>query len=102
MPDGFADQFRFGEPRPLAVLGLEDRASAGDSDADSELSDIFAAELEDSRSRFKKLPDPSGPYPFRMRLGDVIGRANVRSIQDAGTLVFHTVGDTGQRSHGAE
>jgi hypothetical protein len=91
--------FRFGELRPQAVraLGLA-LESVG---AQAEFTAILSAELEDARSRFKKLPEPSGPYPFRMRLGDVIGGAAERAIVANNKLVFHSVGDTGQHGHGA-
>src|SRR3954447_3566705 len=91
--------FRFGELRPQAVraLGL----ALENVGAQSEFAAIAAAELQDARSRFKKLPAPSGPYPFRIRLGDVIGTAAERAIVTNGQLVFHSVGDTGQHGHGA-
>lgn len=91
--------FRFGELRPQAVraLGL----ALENVGAQTEFTAILSAELEDARSRFKKLPEPSGPYPFRMRLGDVIGGAAERAIVASNQLVFHSVGDTGQHGHGA-
>lgn len=44
---------------------------------------------------FQPLPAPSGAPPFRLDLATVIGAAAVKAIEDLGTLVFHTVGDSG-------
>jgi hypothetical protein len=41
---------------------------------------------------FQPLPQPSGPAPYRLKLSDVI---QTGSIEQAGKIVFHTVGDTG-------
>jgi acid phosphatase type 7 len=41
------------------------------------------------------LPKPIGAPPFRLDLADVIGKPSAKAIEDSGTLVFHTVGDTG-------
>lgn len=49
---------------------------------------------------FRDLPAPTGPFPFRMDLGGVIGPAAIAEIAAAGKMVFHTVGDTGQKNHG--
>jgi len=51
---------------------------------------------------FEPLPPPTGSYPFRLDLEDVLGRPAATRIAQAGKLVFHCVGDTGNRSHGAE
>ena len=51
---------------------------------------------------FQPLPTPSGSYPFRLDLEDVLGADGAAQIQQHGRLVFHTVGDTGNASHGAE
>lgn|SRR5262245_11690222 len=50
---------------------------------------------------FRNLPEPSGVYPFHLELGEVLGPQAIADIQAAGKLVFHAVGDTGQKSHGA-
>jgi acid phosphatase type 7 len=44
---------------------------------------------------FQPLPPPTGEPPYRLDLASVIGDAAVAAIEEAGTLVFHTVGDTG-------
>jgi hypothetical protein len=44
---------------------------------------------------FQPLPPPTGEPPFRLNLADVIGADAVAAIEQAGTLVFHAVGDTG-------
>jgi acid phosphatase type 7 len=44
---------------------------------------------------FQPLPPPTGPAPFRLDLADVIGSDAVAAIAARGSLVFHTVGDTG-------
>jgi hypothetical protein len=51
---------------------------------------------------YRELPEPTGPYPFRMDLEDVLGVDEVDRIAHAKKLVFHVVGDTGNRGHGAE
>ncbi len=43
----------------------------------------------------EELPPPTGAPPFRLDLATVIGTDKVAAIEKAGTLVFHTVGDTG-------
>jgi 3',5'-cyclic AMP phosphodiesterase CpdA len=44
---------------------------------------------------FQRLPEPVGSAPYRLALGDVIGRAALAEIEAAGQLRFHSVGDTG-------
>src|SRR4051812_49380703 len=44
---------------------------------------------------FQPLPPPTGPPPFRFDLATALGADAVAAIEQAGTLVFHTVGDTG-------
>lgn len=44
---------------------------------------------------FQPLPPPTGQPPFRLELESVIGSAAVAAIEQAGTLVFHAIGDTG-------
>ncbi len=49
---------------------------------------------------FRELPAPTGPFPFRLDLGGVIGPEAIAEIAAAGKMVFHAVGDTGQKNHG--
>src|SRR5438094_5273439 len=44
---------------------------------------------------FQPLPAPTGAPPFRLDLASVLGQAAVDAIAQSGTLVFHSVGDTG-------
>jgi hypothetical protein len=44
---------------------------------------------------FQPLPPPDGPAPFRYDLSQLLTAEDVQQITDAGVLVFHTVGDTG-------
>ncbi|HTU95572.1 MAG TPA: metallophosphoesterase, partial [Solirubrobacteraceae bacterium] len=44
---------------------------------------------------FVPLPQPSGPPPFRVRLADVLEPDRMASIDRAGLIRFHCVGDTG-------
>jgi hypothetical protein len=44
---------------------------------------------------FQPLPQPTGQPPFRLDLASIIGTDAVNAIEEAGTLVFHTDGDTG-------
>jgi hypothetical protein len=44
---------------------------------------------------FQPLPKPKDPAPYRYDLSQLLSAADVKNIKDSGTLVFHTVGDTG-------
>src|SRR5438874_330791 len=44
---------------------------------------------------FQPLPAPTGAAPFRLDLAAVLGQPAVGAIEQAGVLIFHTVGDTG-------
>ena len=44
---------------------------------------------------FQPLPPATGAPPFRLELESVIGTDAAAAIEQSGTLVFHTVGDTG-------
>src|ERR1700730_324049 len=44
---------------------------------------------------FQPLPTPNGPAPYRFDLSQLLATADIAKIQDAGVLVFHAVGDTG-------
>ncbi|HXM57433.1 MAG TPA: metallophosphoesterase [Candidatus Dormibacteraeota bacterium] len=43
----------------------------------------------------RPLPRPTGPFPYRLDLGQVLGPAALQQVTDGGKLVFHCVGDTG-------
>jgi Calcineurin-like phosphoesterase len=44
---------------------------------------------------WRDLPPAPGLPPYRMSLEAILDPATIKSIEDAGTLVFHSVGDTG-------
>lgn len=44
---------------------------------------------------FQPLPSATGPYPYRLDLASVIGPDSVSAINNAGTMTFHVMGDTG-------
>jgi hypothetical protein len=44
---------------------------------------------------FQPLPPPNGPAPYRFDLTQLLAAEDINSITQAGVLVFHTVGDTG-------
>jgi len=56
---------------------------------------IQSAKFQDPHFPFQELPTPNGPAPFRYNLSKFLDPADLQLIQSAGTLVFHTVGDTG-------
>jgi hypothetical protein len=45
--------------------------------------------------RVQPLPVPTGPAPYHLALDNVISSDAIKSVQDTGTLVFQTAGDTG-------
>src|SRR5580692_6986332 len=44
---------------------------------------------------FQPLPPPNGAAPYRYDLSQLLTADDIKQITTAGTLVFHTVGDTG-------
>jgi hypothetical protein len=44
---------------------------------------------------FQPLPPPNRPAPYRFDLSQLLSAQDVKGITDAGLLVFHSVGDTG-------
>jgi hypothetical protein len=44
---------------------------------------------------WRDLPPPTGLPPFRMTLDSILSHDSIASIVDSGTMVFHSVGDTG-------
>ena len=61
-----------------------------------EVDEYAAANAFDSQyGALRSLPPRAAKAPDFMDLADVLGAAAVRQIEDAGQLVFHSVGDTG-------
>jgi acid phosphatase type 7 len=48
-----------------------------------------------SNQPFQPLPPPTGAFPFRLDLADVLPAADVDAIRTQGRLTLHTAGDTG-------
>ncbi|MEA2458887.1 MAG: acid phosphatase type 7, partial [Thermoleophilaceae bacterium] len=48
-----------------------------------------------SNQSFMPLPAPTGQYPFRLALEEVLPQPAMEAIREAGRIVFHCVGDTG-------
>jgi hypothetical protein len=46
---------------------------------------------------FQPLPSPNGPAPYRFDLSHLLTAEVVKQITDAGVMVFHSVGDTGDQ-----
>jgi acid phosphatase type 7 len=44
---------------------------------------------------FQPLPPPNGPAPYRFDLSQLLSADDIKNITDAGVMVWHTVGDTG-------
>ena len=44
---------------------------------------------------FQPLPKPNGLPPYRFDLSQLLTAADITKIKNAGVMVFHTVGDTG-------
>ena len=45
--------------------------------------------------KFQPLPAPIGKYPYHLSLSDILPQNQITSIQKAGKISFHIVGDTG-------
>lgn len=48
-----------------------------------------------SNQRFQPLPAPTGAYPFRLELADILPAQQIAEIEAAGRVRFHSCGDTG-------
>jgi acid phosphatase type 7 len=46
---------------------------------------------------FQPLPSPNGPPPYHFDLSNLLSREDIERIEQAGVLVFHSVGDTGDK-----
>jgi acid phosphatase type 7 len=53
-----------------------------------------------SNQRCELLPKPTGSYPYRFELAEVLGEEAVDAISAAGQLTFHVAGDTGGIHYG--
>src|SRR5271165_584984 len=54
-----------------------------------------AAAIQLPHYPFQPLPTPNGTKPYRFDLSQLLTAADVAKIKNAGVMVFHTVGDTG-------
>jgi hypothetical protein len=68
---------------PMSAPKLQVQAPAG------------AARIQLPHYPFQPLPTPNGPAPFRFDLSQLLSADDVNTIVKAGSMVFHTVGDTG-------
>lgn len=59
-------------------------------------SPVVLKERIDDSYNFKPLPDPSGAYPYRLNIAQILGN-KTQDIQDQ--MAFHMVGDTGSARH---
>jgi hypothetical protein len=56
---------------------------------------VQATRFKDPHFPFQPLPPPKDPAPFRYDISGFLTAADIKRITDAGVLVCHTVGDTG-------
>ncbi len=56
---------------------------------------VQSAKFQDPHFPFQPLPPPNGPSPFRYNLSKFLDPADLQLIKSTGTMVFQTVGDTG-------
>ena len=56
---------------------------------------VQASRFQDPHFPFQPLPSPKDPPPYRYDLSKLLTSADIKRIEDAGSLVFHSVGDTG-------
>ena len=56
---------------------------------------IQAAGIKLPHYPFQPLPTPNGPSPYRFDLSQLLSAADIQNIVTTGSMVFHTVGDTG-------
>jgi len=50
---------------------------------------------QNRRQQFQRLPVPTGPFPYRLKLEDILPPAEIAAIRASGRIVFHAGGDTG-------
>src|SRR5580765_4189899 len=85
----------------LNALRPFERAEAESTGLTTAHAEMLELAAEFAQPQFKPLPPPTGAPPFRMELRDIVGQPFVERILQRKKLVFHAVGDTGQRQHGA-
>jgi len=56
---------------------------------------VQATTFQDPHFPFQPLPPPKGPAPYRFDLAQLLSAEDVATIKSAPSMVFHTVGDTG-------
>lgn len=56
---------------------------------------VQATQFQDPHFPFQPLPPPNGPAPYRFDLSQLLSPADIATIKGAASMVFHTVGDTG-------
>jgi hypothetical protein len=58
---------------------------------------VQSTKFVDPHFPFQPLPEPNGNAPYRFDLSNLLSDADVARIRQTGTMVFHTVGDTGDQ-----
>src|SRR5579862_4164591 len=56
---------------------------------------VQASEYHPPHFPFQPLPPPNGPAPYRFDLSQLVSANDMAAIKGAGSVVFHSVGDTG-------
>jgi hypothetical protein len=56
---------------------------------------VRAKGFQDPHFPFQPLPPPNGKAPYRFDLSQLLSAGDITSIKNAGVMVCHTVGDTG-------
>ncbi len=98
---------RSASPRGHAILTQDDlrahrqnlpKSKHGHSFAPDKVPPRFHTLIDPDKSPpqpWRDLPPASGLPPYRMNLDTILDAATLKSIEQSGTLVFHSVGDTG-------
>jgi acid phosphatase type 7 len=56
---------------------------------------VQATQFQDPHFPFQPLPPPNGPSPYRFDLSQLLSAEDIATIKSAHSMVFHSVGDTG-------
>jgi acid phosphatase type 7 len=56
---------------------------------------VQATKFQDPHFPFQPLPPPNGPSPYRFDLSQLLSAEDIATIKSAHSMVFHSVGDTG-------